>query len=455
MRILVGLSLLVAFGVCAVTAALLATPVPLADWFSNPAASLALAQGENPAPVQLVLPQTAPLSEMAVLGKQIFFDTRLSSSGRISCASCHSPANAYGPPGKLPAMFGGPDLTRQGARAVPSLMYLDHQPNFTIGPDIGADADLPTALAPPPPNATRVTKTAQDNTQTAANMVPQGGLFWDGRVNTLQSQAMGPLLNPLEMDGGSVAIVAAKLQAAPYAPIFGQLFGPSVFKDPALLVSEAMFALARYQVEDPSFHPYSSKYDAWLQGKARLSAAEMRGYELFNNPAKADCGGCHLDQPTPDGQPPLFTDHQFEALGVPRNPDLVLNQNPAYDDLGICGPYRTDMTAQTQYCGLFLTPTLRNAATRQVFFHNGAYHTLQQVLDFYDFRDTNPERIYPRGADGKVSKFNDIPAADQANVDTIDPPFNRLPGQTPAMTAQDEQDIVAFLKTLTDGYVVP
>ena len=110
---------------------------------------------------------------------------------------------------------------------------------------------------------------------------------------------------------------------------------------------------------------------------------------------KGDCAACHLDQPTADGQPPLFTDHQFEALGVPRNPNLALNANPDYYDLGICGPYRADLTKQTQYCGMFLTPTLRNAATRHVFFHNGVYHNLQQVLDFYDFRDTEPGKIYP------------------------------------------------------------
>ena len=93
------------------------------------------------------------------------------------------------------------------------------------------------------------------------------------------------------------------------------------FDTPQLLVAEAMFAVARYQIEEPSFHPYTSKFDFWLEGKARLSAAELRGYLLFNDPQKANCAGCHLDQPSPDGLPPLFTDHQFEALGVPRNPD--------------------------------------------------------------------------------------------------------------------------------------
>jgi len=213
-----------------------------------------------------------------------------------------------------------------------------------------------------------------------------------------------------------------------------------------------MFAVVRYQIEDPSFHPYTSKYDAWLQGKAKFSAAEMRGYILFNDPSKGDCAACHVDQPSADGQPPLFTDHQFEALGLPRNPQLAANKNPSYYDLGLCGPYRTDLAKQTQYCGMFLTPTLRDAATRQVFFHNGVYHNLQQVLDFYDFSTTRPDKIYPRGPNGQVAIFNDLPARYQSNIDRTDPPFDRTVGQTPALTPAEEQDIIAYLKTLTDGY---
>jgi cytochrome c peroxidase len=417
---------------------------------------LDVTSGENPHPIQLTRPPVAPLSAMAELGRLIFFDASLSSSGRLSCASCHSPAHAYGPPGNLPAMLGGPSLSRQGVRAVPSLMYLERQPSFSIGPD---DEEKETvnlaqrvALSQ---GAARVQKTASQASQAAANMVPQGGLFWDGRADTLQDQALAPLLNPLEMDGGSIETVAGKLQRAPYTARFVQLFGNSVFDDPQHAVAEALFAAGRYQIEDASFHPYSSKFDAWLEGKARLSPSELRGYRLFNDPAKANCAGCHVDQPTRDGLPPLFTDHQYEALGVPRNAALAANHDPNYFDLGICGPYRHDMTRDTQYCGMFATPTLRNVATRHVFFHNGVFHTLQQVLDFYDFRDTAPQKIYPRAANGSVEKFDDLPPRFRANVDVIDPPFDRHAGEQPAMTTQEKADIIAFLKTLTDGYRPP
>lgn len=409
--------------------------------------------GRNPAPVKLLRPAVAPLSDMAQLGRRIFFDASLSSSGKLACASCHSPDHAYGPAGDASAVLGGPDLKRQGRRAVPSLMYLERQPNFSVGPD--AEANETSSLAQMVAaslGAARTQKTAADTAATGGNLVPQGGLFWDGRADTLQEQASGPLLNPIEMDGGSVDEVAHRLEHAPYAAQMTQLFGPAIFRDPSAAVAEALFAVARYELEEPSFHLYTSKFDFWLEGKARLSPAELRGYVLFNDPQKANCGGCHLDQPGTDGSPPLFTDHQYEALAVPRNAALTANRDPAYFDLGICGPDRTDLAKETQYCGLFATPTLRNVATRRVFFHNGIYHSLQDVMDFYDFRDIAPAKIYPRGADGTVAKYDDIPPQYRANVDVVDPPFDRVPGDPPAMTPRDEQDIIAFLQTLTDGY---
>src|ERR1700754_1634954 len=91
--------------------------------------------GENPNPVHLNRPPVQPLSAMARLGRDIFFDTSLSSSGKMACASCHNPDHAYGPSNDSPVMLGGPDLTRPGMRAVPSLTYLDRQAEFSIGPD--------------------------------------------------------------------------------------------------------------------------------------------------------------------------------------------------------------------------------------------------------------------------------------------------------------------------------
>ena len=101
---------------------------------------------------------------------------------------------------------------------------------------------------------------------------------------------------------------------------------------------------------------------------------------------------------------------------------------------------------------MFLTPTLRNAATRHSFFHNGVFGSLQAVLDFYNNRDVAPAKVYPRDRHGRVAKFNDMPSRDRANVDVVDPPFDRRPGDAQAMSPADEADIIAFLQTLTDGY---
>ena len=417
------------------------------------AAKVADLSGANPAPQTLLLPPEQPLSAVAQLGRLVFHDQQLSASGHQSCASCHSPAHAYGPADQASAAHGGPDLLAMGNRAVPSLDYLYRQSPFSIGPDPAENDSQPISmsqLAEQQKGSAHTAKTAGVSTATA--MVPQGGLFWDGRADSLQRQANGPLFNPIEMANRSTSDVAAKLDRSSYRQRFVELFGPHILQMPDNLVDEAMFAVARYQFEDRDFHRFDSKYDAWLQGKARLSGAEQRGLKLFNDPARANCAGCHVSQVSPDHLPPLFTDTQYEALSVPRNTALPINKDTSYHDLGVCGPIRKDMADQTQYCGMFLTPTLRNTALRGVYFHNGIYHSLREVMEFYNLRSVDPGRIYPHDADGRPDINNDIPRQYWANIDTADAPFNRKPGQAPAMTDRDIDDIIAFLRTLNDGY---
>ncbi|MBB2205242.1 cytochrome-c peroxidase [Gluconacetobacter takamatsuzukensis] len=411
------------------------------------AACLPTLDGSNPCPITLHRPPTVLLSAMAQIGRSLFHDPALSGSGRQSCASCHDPAHHYAPAGSAAVAQGGTDLTRDGLRAVPTLTYLETRPGFSIGPD---DAETESAATPStaaigPHGA----KTAQNNTDSAANLVPQGGLFWDGRADTLQQQINGPLFNPDEM-ASTRAIVLARLARGPYAPMLRRLGGPAVARSDDLLLSEALFAIARYQIEDPSFHPYASPFDDWLEGRARMTPAQRRGYLLFNDPAKGNCAACHPDRPRPDGTPPLLTDHQFEALGIPRNRTLAANRDPAFHDLGLCGPVRTDMVGRADLCGLFVTPTLRNAATRHAFFHNGVYRTLDEVMDFYVLRDVAPDRIYPKDHDGRPMRYDDLPPPYHANLDITDAPFDRHPGDAPALTPRERQDIIAFLHMLTD-----
>ena len=220
-----------------------------------------------------------------------------------------------------------------------------------------------------------------------------------------------------------------------------QLFGGR-FSRGRTAVAEALSAVARFEFEDPlvsSVHE-QVRFLARRQG-APIGSGGARPAAVRRSDG-ANCAACHLDRPSADGLPPLFTDHQYEALGVPRNPAIPANHDPRYFDLGLCGPQRTDLRDQTRYCGMFATPTLRNVATRSVFFHNGVYHTLADALDFYVRRDRDPA----------LRRFDDLPAADRANVDTVDAPFGRLPGAAPVLTPAQERDVLAFLGTLTDGY---
>ncbi len=368
----------------------------------------------------------ATLSADATLGKHLFFDASLSASGKLSCASCHSPGHAYGPPNDLAVQLGGADMRRQGTRAVPSLRYLGFTPKFTRhyyvpGPDETEDEG------------------------------PTGGFTRDGKVDSLHEQALIPLLNPNEMANANPAEIAARLQKSSYAGQFRQVYGSDIFDRPEAALEKATLALEAFQTEDPSFHPYTSKFDAVMSGNADFTPAELRGYGLFNNPNKGNCAKCHIDTPGPGGRPAQFTDFGFQALGVPRNPEIAANRDPKYVDLGICGPQRKDMAQESEFCGMFKSPTLRNVATRGAFFHNGRFHTLEDMLHFCVERDTDPAKWYPK-VKGKVVKFDDLPPRYRANIDTLDAPLNRKAGAKPALNEEEIGDMIAFLKTLNDGY---
>ncbi len=184
-----------------------------------------------------------------------------------------------------------------------------------------------------------------------------------------------------------------------------------------------------------------------------MTAAEERGLKLFEDPKKGDCSSCHIDKTSADGlYRPAMTDYQFEAFAAPRNDQIPATHNPNYYDLGLCGPYRKDFATAKPYCGLFKTPTLRNVATRRVFFHNGYFRSLKDVLHFYVQRETDPAKWYPTRADGTVDAYNDLPGEYKKNVDVVDAPFDRKHGDKPALNDPEIDDVIAFLKTLTDGY---
>ena len=362
------------------------------------------------------VPVESVLSAQAALGEKVFADVSLSASGRQSCASCHSQAKAHAPENSLATQFGGPLLDQQGKRAAPSLRYLSFNTGFQIAPD-GS---------------------------------PSGGFFWDGRASSLQAQASGPLLATNEMANANAADVVDKLSRASYADEFRRVFGADIFTRPDDALARLMLALQQYQREDTDFRPFSSKYDEFLRGRVALTDAELRGLGLFNSPSKGNCQACHPSAKAADGSLPLFTDFSYDNLGVPRNPALAQNDDPAFFDLGLCE--RADLAARTDLCGAFKVPSLRNVAGRHVYFHNGRFATLKDALTFYVQRDTNPAKWYPLNPDGSVKKFDDLPAQYAVNVNTTELPYNRRPGDAPALNDAEVDDVIAFLRTLSDGH---
>ena len=362
------------------------------------------------------------LTPLAALGKQLFNDPSLSASGKLSCATCHDPQRAYGPaPGKAIAL-GGPGMTQSGTRTVPSLRYIRSSPPFALEHRF-IDGDI----------------------------APIGGFMWDGRAASLREQAQLPLLAANEMANASPAEVVKKLGRSPYAAQFRATFGADIFKDPERAFAAALTALDAFENTPAEFFPFSSRYDAFLRGEVELTEQEERGATLFKDPNKGNCSSCHLTS-NRGGRPPIFTDYEFANVGVPRNPRIPANADPNYYDLGLCGPQRADLTQRREYCGFFRTPSLRNVAIRDAFFHNGAFNNLHDMMHFYVERDLTPEKFYPRNTDGSVHKADDLPPGSPDNLDR-DPPLNRGGSDPPALSDAEIDDVIAFLRTLTDADV--
>jgi cytochrome c peroxidase len=371
---------------------------------------------------------------MAQVGQQIFSDTALSVSGRQSCATCHVADHAFAGADGLPVPLGGPNMDLPGLRAAPSLMYASYSPAFHF----------------------------------AADGTPTGGFFRDGRASTLAEQAQQPFITSFEMANRDAAEVQQRLLGRPYLAQFTAVFGAGVLNDPAQTLASMGAALAAYESEDSEFRPFSSKFDAFQKGTATLTASELKGLQLFNDPSKGNCNACHLSSGV-NGVAPLFTDFTYDSVGIPRNWKIAANQagttlpyvpkngaalgdagNYDYYDMGLCGPLRSDLADRASLCGVFKVPTLRNVAAKQSYFHNGVFDNLSDVVTWYITRDTNPARWYLK-ADGTVDvPYNDLPKRYDVGINIAEVPYN--PGLAPTLTGSEINLIVVFLCTLTDGY---
>ena len=358
---------------------------------------------------------TATPAELVELGRAIFFDANLSEPKGTSCASCHDPEQAFS--GSHGSTIGVPRGSRPdhfARRTSPSLLYLKYVPAFRYYQE-GDDPQL----------------------------APFGGLFWDGRVDTIRELARQPLLNPDEMNNPDGRSIARKIAVGSYAKAFVRAFGPGP-RDPEITLASVGRALEAFLLSD-EMAPFSSKYDEVVRGRDRLTAVEMQGLRLFQDPAKGGCFGCHAFSDTAkDPTSSMFTDYGYDAAAVPGNPKVREKRKP---DLGLCE--RTDQTtpsADPMYCINFRTPSLRNVAVRGAFMHNGAFTRLRDAVAFYATRDTNPGRWYRSGV-----KFDDAPKKYRGQVNVTSPPYNRRAGDPPVLNDQEVDAIVAFMRTLTDA----
>jgi cytochrome c peroxidase len=239
---------------------------------------------------------------IAALGRTLFFDPALSASGRMACATCHDPAHGFSAPNAMAVQLGGAELNRPGIRAVPSLMYGQDTPSFT-----------------------EHYFESEDEGDESVDQGPTGGRGWDGRVDRARDQAAVPLLDKNEMANAGPDTVVATVARAAYAGEIRRLYGQDIFADPARAFGAITEALEFYQQTPAVFSPFSSKYDAFLRGTARLTQQETRGLEVFNDKAKGNCALCHKGAVTADGRPPLFTDFGFAALAACRTQSRICN----------------------------------------------------------------------------------------------------------------------------------
>ena len=380
------------------------------------------------------------VDQLGALGRAMFNDPGLSASGQLACASCHDPAAAFGPNARTPSPFAGDDPAQDGTRAIPSLRYAQFAGRFTE-------------------------HTVDDEETHGVDGGPTGGFTWDGRADTAREQARIPLFDAREIGNADEAALARRVAAAPYAAQFRRAFsapGRDVFADPKQVVAWVALAFEVFE-QGPEFAPFDSRYDRVLAGRETLSPAERRGLALYRDPDKGNCDTCHPSRRSGSGRAPLFTDAGFIAVAAPRRPELPpLAASASYPvaaqargaevDLGLCRSGRPGLTDDPSFCGRFRTPTLRNVALRASFFHNGSVHSLRDAVAFYATRDTDPARWYSKNADGSVHVYDDLPAQMAAFVNH-EAPFEPLPGGKPRLDDREIDDIVAFLKTLTDADV--
>ena len=364
------------------------------------------------------------LSQKAVLGRKIYFDSRFSEpSGMQSCSSCHLPQMGFVGMGSIastPTTRGfiagiaeGAVSGAYGGRKPPSAAYATYSPTFKLN---GEDFE--------------------------------GGLFWDGRATGLRlgipaaEQALGPFMNPVEQNHPTKEAVLVKIKNDPeYMTLWRSVWGNEMPLTTEAEIAQNYdrigLAIAEYEASS-EVNQFSSKYDAYTKKQVDLTPLEKQGLSLFNG--KAKCDKCH-ESDSKGGIPAMFTDFGYENIGLPTNIDFLnpMNRGNSPTDFGLGGILINSQNPNwkslaTQNMGKFRTPTLRNVAKGEAnkrFMHNGALQSLEEVVHFYNTRDVDPAWRSPE-------VLMNMETGDVGNL---------------GLSKKEELAIVAFLRTLSDGWM--
>jgi len=429
---------------------------------------------------RLASPPDNQVQQIELLGKLLLFDKELSVNRNEACAFCHMPEAGFAGPvseiNRTTGSYPGSVRTRFSERIPQTHSYAP------LSPVLHYD-DLKDDLV--------------------------GGNFWDMRAtgrrlgNPAAEQAEGPPTNPVEMGLADFSCAVYRASRRPYRRLFETVWGPQAFEiawpantdavcnipgppatDDPLPVhltpadrgrASATFdqmaqSIASYEASH-EVTPFSSKYDAVQGGKAQFAPLEQQGYELFRG--KAKCNGCHRDGGP--GEEPMFTDYTASNIGTPANPDLpyyaegkpddrgyVANRSgAAFVDFGVGGfladghplsqPSAVDARWKPlvpQNRGRFKVPTLRNVDKRpsldfiKAYGHNGYFKSLKQIVHFYNTRDALPRCSARDPGEGTAC----WPAPETTEN------LNKSKVGNLELSNEEEDALVAFLRTLTDGF---
>lgn len=337
------------------------------------------------------------------LGRILFFDVNLSKNRTQSCATCHNPNAGFvddrdNGVKKMASL--GDDGKSLGDRQAPTASYAKFSPTFHFD-------------------------------EKAKKYV--GGQFWDGREATLEGQAGGPPLNPVEMGMSDKKAVVDRLKENTlYVDSFKKIFGADIFKNDDKAYEAMTIAIGSFERTD-EFSPFDSKYDRYLKGEYDLTPLEDLGKSIFFSNNNNSCANCHVLKGE-DKEGETFTNYQYHNIGTPANNELRAKNGVKAIDEGLLANSNVSDVAQK---GKHKVPTLRNVAVTAPYMHNGVFKDLKTVVEFYDKYNNKDRNIDP-----ETNKPWDEPEV-KDNISLQELKANKL-------TDRKVEALVAFMKLLTD-----